>query len=72
MFSDNEIGILYENGSSKLYEKISFERIRINYRKQYRKRSIRYHTQFQEGKKYEKKSFIFITVCRYDSIVCLF
>ena len=25
----NEIGILYENGSSKLYEKISFERIRI-------------------------------------------
>ena len=21
---------------------------------------------------YEKKSFIFITVCRYDSIVCLF
>lgn len=28
MFSDNEIGILYENGSSKLYEKISFERIR--------------------------------------------
>ena len=26
----NEIGILYENGSSKLYEKISFERIRIN------------------------------------------
>lgn len=30
MFSDNEIGILYENGSSNLYEKISFERIRIN------------------------------------------
>ena len=30
MFSDNDIGILYENGSSKLYEKISFERIRIN------------------------------------------
>ena len=37
-----------------------------------RELELRYHTQFQEGKKYEKKSFIFITVCRYDSIVCLF
>ena len=31
------------------------------------KRSIRYHTQFQEGKKYEKKSFISDVSIRYVS-----
>lgn len=29
MFSDNEIGILYENGSSKLYEKISLRELEL-------------------------------------------